>query len=76
MEEEEKASGIAVLSHGYHKVNIVVLYKNVGYTVIVYNRILRLRISLHRLTKKKRKLKLKFFRNSIRSVELNLDLRE
>lgn len=46
MQEEEEAGGIAVLSGGYHDVDVAMLNEHVGHAVVEHDRILRLRIGL------------------------------
>ena len=46
MQEEEEACGIAVLSGGYHEVDVAMLNEHVGDAVVEHDRILRLRIGL------------------------------
>lgn len=46
MKEEKKASSITILPSSNHEVNIAMLYKHIGDTIIIHNGILRLRISL------------------------------
>ena len=42
MQEEEKTGSVTVLPGSYHEVNVTMLYKHVGHSVIVNNRIIRL----------------------------------
>ena len=42
MQEEEKTGGVTVLPGSYHEVNVTMLYKHVGHSIIVYNRFIRL----------------------------------
>jgi len=46
VQEKEEAGGIAVMSGGYHEVDVAVLDEHVGHAVVVHNRILSLRIGL------------------------------
>ena len=51
MQEKEEAGGIAVMSGGYHEVDVAVLDEHVGHAVVVHNRILSLRIGLQQKEK-------------------------
>lgn len=46
VQEEEEACGIAVLSGGYHDIDVAMLNEHVGHAVVEHDRILRLRIGL------------------------------
>jgi len=51
VQEKEEAGGIAVMSGGYHEVDVAVLDEHVGHAVVVHNRILSLRIGLQQKEK-------------------------